>query len=302
MDQDRLNHLPARKQRELERVVRILFDEFEAAQKGRLSDKNKGGRILKLILFGSYARGDWVEDHASGYYSDYDLLVVVNSETFADEDEFWRGAQEYLIREEIATKRLKTPVNFIVHSLEDLNNRLARGLPFFIDIARDGIPLYEAPGFPLTTAKPLAPEERKAQAKTYFEDWFSSAEAFQAAAGFLIERGNFNEAAFQLHQTVERLYHCVLLVLTLYSPRLHNLRKLRPLAENLDTRLIDAWPRKNRLARRCFDRLHRAYVEARYSSEYEITAEELAWLVEHIKQLQDAVELVCKERLENHDL
>src|SRR3546814_6835773 len=79
-----LDHLPAAKRRELERVARVLFDEFEDAVKTKLSDKRKGGRILKLILFGSYARGDWVEDRASGYISDYDLLVVVNSETFTD--------------------------------------------------------------------------------------------------------------------------------------------------------------------------------------------------------------------------
>ena len=81
---ERLGHLPDNKRRELERVARILFDEFEAAQKGKQSEKKKGGRILKLILFGSYARGDWVEDRASGYISDYDLLVIVNSETFTD--------------------------------------------------------------------------------------------------------------------------------------------------------------------------------------------------------------------------
>ncbi|MCM2440315.1 HEPN domain-containing protein [Agrobacterium vitis] len=302
MDQDRLNHLPARKQRELQRVVRILFDEFEAAQKGRLSDKNKGGRILKLILFGSYARGDWVEDHASGYYSDYDLLVVVNTEVFADEDEFWRGAEEHLTREEVATKRLKTPVSFIVHSLEDVNDRLSRGQPFFIDIVRDGIPLYEAPGFPLTTPKPLDLEERRLQAQAYFDDFFLDASRQFELASEAMLRGYHKQAAFQLHQTVERLYHCLSLVLTLYTPKLHDLKELRSRAEGLDARLIEAWPRNSRFARRCFERLRRAYVEARYSLKYEIADEELAWLVEHITQLQCAVELACKERLENHDI
>jgi len=81
---ERLAHLPDRKRRELERVAAILFDEFDDALKTKLSMKGKRGRILKLILFGSYARGDWVEDRASGYISDYDLLVIVNSETFTD--------------------------------------------------------------------------------------------------------------------------------------------------------------------------------------------------------------------------
>src|SRR3546814_5486363 len=52
-----LDHLPAAKRRELERVARVLFDEFEDAVKTKLSDKRKGGRILKLILFGSRSEG-----------------------------------------------------------------------------------------------------------------------------------------------------------------------------------------------------------------------------------------------------
>jgi uncharacterized protein len=46
---ERLGHHPENRRRELERVARILFDEFEDAQKGRLSEKRKGGGILKLF-------------------------------------------------------------------------------------------------------------------------------------------------------------------------------------------------------------------------------------------------------------
>ena len=55
-----LAHLPDRKRRELERVAAILFGEFDEALKTKLSDKARRGRILKLILFGSYARGEIV--------------------------------------------------------------------------------------------------------------------------------------------------------------------------------------------------------------------------------------------------
>src|SRR3546814_1071057 len=122
-----------------------------------ISDKRKGGRILKLILFGSYARGDWVEDRASGYISDYDLLVVVNSETFTDLQTWWAVADDHLVRELTVTRHLSTPVNFIVHSLMDVNDQLARGRPFFADIARDGIALYEAPGQGLALPRPPPP-------------------------------------------------------------------------------------------------------------------------------------------------
>lgn len=39
-----------------------------------------------IVLFGSYARGDWVEDVAQGYVSDYDFIVVV--EELAQDDAF----------------------------------------------------------------------------------------------------------------------------------------------------------------------------------------------------------------------
>lgn len=62
--------------------------------KTKLSEKGRRGRILKLILFGSYARGDWVEDRKSGYSSDYDLLVVVNYGSFAEQYEAWEKADD----------------------------------------------------------------------------------------------------------------------------------------------------------------------------------------------------------------
>ena len=57
-----LAHLPARKQRELERILTILHEEFAHAVKASSSPTRRAGRILKIILFGSHARDDWVED------------------------------------------------------------------------------------------------------------------------------------------------------------------------------------------------------------------------------------------------
>ncbi len=280
-----LDHLPAVKRRELERVARVLFDEFEDAVKTKLSDKRKGGRILKLILFGSYARGDWVEDRASGYISDYDLLVVVNADTFTDLQTWWAVADDHLVRELTVTRHLATPVNFIVHSLMDVNDQLARGRPFFADIARDGIALYEAPGQALAVPRQLDAQERHAEALRHRDHWFPLAAHALKLARDSIADGVPRDAAFMLHQAVERVYNAVLLVLTLYAPKSHRLGILRSLAENLDPRLIEAWPRDTRAARRHFAQLQRAYVEARYSHAYEITADELAWLVDRVKHL-----------------
>lgn len=51
-----------------------------------------------------------------------------------------------------------------------------------------------------------------------------------------------------------------------------------------------------------FTRLDRAYVGARYSPHYEITGEELAWLVERVKVLQETVATISTERLDGREL
>ncbi|SFB59653.1 HEPN domain-containing protein [Rhizobium sp. NFR07] len=293
MFSDRLDHLPEKKRTELKRALKILFDEFEEAQNG----KQRTGHILKVMLFGSYARGDWVEDRRSGYRSDYDLLIVVDIKTWDEQHEVWHKVAEHFLRELTITRNIETPVNFIVHTLQEVNDKLASGKPFFVDIARDGIMLYEAMGHPLAKQRVLDAEGALAEAQDYYDQWFPSAQRRLALAEEAVKRGFRNEAAFDLHQTTEKLYHCVLLVLTRYSPKSHRLKVLRSAAERVEPKLIEAWPRDTRFARRCFDRLDRAYVDARYSTAFSVTDQEINFIVERIYIFLNLVREVCVRRL-----
>jgi predicted nucleotidyltransferase/HEPN domain-containing protein len=293
---DHIDHLPDRKRRELARIIETLFSGVERFQASKLSVKGKAGKILKVILYGSYARGDWVEDRVSGYRSDYDLLIVVNTNAFVEEHELWEDIENELLEQQLS-RRIDTPVVPIVHDLSDVNDQLSRGRPFFVDVARDGIVLYEMPGHPLARPKPLTAEEQRAEAQAHFEQWFQLSLDALTVAELSLSRNIWRDGAFMLHQATERAYHCALLTLTLYSPKSHRIKALRSRAEDLESRLIAAWPRDNRFSRRCFELLSRAYVEARYSAKYKIDAVELAWLVEHVKLLQTTVETVCRERL-----
>jgi len=293
---DHLDHLPQSKQRELAHVVRLLFEEFEAAIATGTTKWRKQGRILKLVLYGSYARGDWVDDPVGGYHSDYDVLIVVNDERLTDFD-LWSPAEDRLMRDVTIKKALSAPVSFITHTLTDVNQQLERGRPFFIDILKQGYALYEAEGFPFVSPRDLPPEEALREARAQFDEWFPSAAGFVRNAGYAVTDKDNKLAAFLFHQAVERLYHCTLLVLALYSPKSHRLAFLRSQAEQIAPSLAQAWPRNDRFSRRCFELLRQAYVNARYSPHYEITTEELAWLAEHVATLQTLVEQVCKERL-----
>lgn len=294
-----IDHLPPAKQRELERVVQILFEEFGEATAGSTAEWKKSGRILKVILYGSYARGGWVDEPhtAKGYQSDFDLLVIVNDERLTDRVDYWARADERLVRELAITGTLRTPVNFIVHTLQQVNDGLAHGRYFFMDIAADGVALYQSDDTPLHTPKPKTPEQALAMAKEYFEEWFPSAMKRFTIAKFDIEQGYLKDAAFDLHQATERLYHCVLLVCTFYTPHVHNLGFLRTQAERIDLRLVDAWPRESKRERAMFEKLKDAYVKARYSKHYRISEEELSWLGERVEELGRAVHAICSERI-----
>ncbi len=295
--EDRLAHLPAHKRRDLAQAAQILFEECDEAQKGKLTEARKRGRILKLILFGSHARGGWVEDRRSGYFSDYDLLLVVNDERLAGDFDTWDKARDRFIQHQM-TKRFQTaPVSLIVHSLQDVNDQLARGRPFFVDIVREGIVLFEAEGHPFAEPGPLTEADRKIEAWNNFEEWSSEAGKRFKIAKFALSEDFRRQAAFDLHQVTEELFHCTLLTLTLYSPKLHALRQLRPIAEGVAPRLIEAWPRNTRFARRCFNLLHDAYVKARYSPHYAISREELAWLVERIEIMSQLVSEIGLDHL-----
>ncbi len=288
-----IDHLPPRKQVELRRVVEVIRESFAEAVSTRRAERLKNGKILKIILYGSYARGDWVHDPVGRYFSDFDLLIVVDHEDLTD-GEFWHDAENKLMPGETL---IRTPVSLIVHSLDDVNEQLDRGRYFWADIVREGIVLFDTPGAKLRKPADLKAQVALAEAEEFFADWMASSAGFQKVAAYCISIDNSKLAAFNLHQASEHLYHSVLLVVTLYSGKAHNLAFLRKKCEAIDARLAEAWPRETKFERRCFELLREAYVKARYSKHYKISAEELTWLTERVEVLRAVATTVCQERL-----
>ncbi|MGR9431328.1 nucleotidyltransferase and HEPN domain-containing protein [Rhizobium leguminosarum] len=296
-----LDHMPLRKQRELGRVLEILHEEFEDALKEGTADFKKRGRILKILLFGSYAKGGWVDEPFTmkGYRSDFDLLIIVNNRKLCEFAEYWHKAADRLIRD----KSIETPVSFIVHSRREVNTYLKEGQYFFSDIRKEGIVLYELDDEPLAEPEPLSIEDRLRVAKEHFDQRFRAATRFLEIGHLAIDRGYAENAAFELHQSLEQAYSCVLLTLTNYGPPSHNIKFLRSLAEEQDRRLAEAFPRDQHKERAWFNTLNEAYVKARYSKHYEISEEALIWLGERTTVLLELVGAVCSEHLEKlkHD-
>ena len=75
----------------------ILREGFAAKIAQATQPHKKNGKILKVILYGSYARGDWVDDPKGRYFSDYDLLVIVDQPDFTDVVDYWLPSEQKLL-------------------------------------------------------------------------------------------------------------------------------------------------------------------------------------------------------------
>ncbi len=253
-----LEHLPASKQEQILAIAALLQAEIPAEM---------------IILFGSYARGDWVEDHDTRYFSDYDLLVVVAEA--AQVKQLGSGNALWTRVRAIAGH---VPVSPIVHDVKQLNKEIRAGQYFFVDILREGVRLHDSRRFQLASPKVLGKKERLEHARFNFRYWFNSASNFWRGAGYFMERKLDAHAAFLLHQTAERYFHAALLVFGGYKPRTHDLAALAKDTALLHPALAGALPRAEPEGERLFDLLRRAYIEARYSQSYHVTDEDLVRL------------------------
>ena len=216
-----LSHIPQSKQEELTKIAQLVssFKEVEM-----------------MVLFGSYARGNWVEDKyiekgvTYEYRSDYDLLVVLKHEDLK---------QKFRIEGEVKSKLIETgevttPVSMIFHGIKHLNESLTIGNYFFRDIKKEGIVLYDSEKFKLAEPKQLTAEQYQKKARNYFDQWFDSANGFLDLFNYCLNKPDFHLAAFNLHQATERYYTTILLVFTDYRPKDHNLETLGIKAEMCD--------------------------------------------------------------------
>ena len=279
-----IEHLPEKKQQELHRAIEIIREEID---------------LDMLILFGSYARGDWVEDLDPKtllyrYQSDFDLLVITKTAHQASKIE-----QNSPLAQKLAKAIHRTPISLIAEDIQYVNRRLRKSQYFYIDIVREGILLYDSGKFELAEPSEITALERKKLATEDFEYWFNGAQTFLRYAQDAIKNSDNNFAAFNLHQATEKLYGTILLVFTRYKPSTHDLEKLGQRVCSIEPKFLSAFPKATEEEKERFKLLRKAYVDARYKPSYTITKEQLAWLAERVTLLMDLTETLCKEKIKS---
>jgi predicted nucleotidyltransferase len=292
-----INHLPPNKQQELDRVVEMLFQGFlEATQDAK--GRRKSARILKIILFGSYARGDWVDAplDANRYKSDYDILVIVNQKELADRADYWEETEQRLVVAYTVEKAIETLMNFIVHSLQEVNDQLAHGRIFFGEIVKDGALLYESDDRPLATLKPKS-LCRLMRPRRTISKIILAMRCATLRSPSLRAKKSFSKCRFCPASSCGTAIPGLAAYAYLLHPHNHNIVFLRDYAEQREPRLFDVWPRGTRTERATYQKLKEAYRKGRYSKHYEISAEEVDWLSERIEILGQRMHAICTEHV-----
>ncbi len=256
--------------------------------------------IAMIILFGSYARGDWVSDEYNdghitySYQSDLDIMVVLKKGKHIAYAE--PRIEKRLERELVHDLFSKKPwITLIFESIDYVNRQLERGRYFYSDINKEGVLLYDSGEFTLSEAKELSPVQRRAIAKEDFEQWFESGSEFLIDTLNALQRNSLNRGAFYLHQATESFYSAIMLVFSGYKIKLHDIRKLGSLAGHYNAELWQVFPHSSIDQRQAFKLLERAYIEARYNKEYKITKEQLTFLIKRVTKLQNLTERICLE-------
>ena len=282
-----LSHLPQHKRAELKLIIRIIRKQFPSAH--------------MIILFGSYARGQWVEDtYTEGhityeYISDFDILVLTRLKKTAQNQANQSRVDNIILQH----KAIKTPVSVIYHSVGQVNYRLREGHYFFSDIKKEGIVLFDTGKLKLERCRKLSPAKRKQIAKEDFNMWFKSAKGFYGMYEDALRKREYKIAAFLLHQAVERFYGAVMLVFTGYKPKRHNIETLGRRVSGCDAEFLKVFPRATKEQDERFKLLKKAYIDARYKKDYKITKKQLEYLSKRVKILQRLTKKICKEKIES---
>ena len=281
--QNSLNHLPKLKQEELEKIIATI--------------RSNCNDVEKIILFGSYARGnykekkDLAENRKSGHVSDYDILVVTQDAITALNTNLWHD-----ISEKCRNLNLSADPRILTHDIEELNNKLSVGQYFYSDIREEGIIIFDARNFDFADRRKLNDEEIKKLQREYFEHWFGRAERFFRYFQVGFEENDFKGAAFQLHQAAEHAYKTILLVFTLYNPNEHFLEILGKECEQYFPELKSIFPKTTEEEKDLFKLLEYAYIGGRYDPKYKISKADLEILAVDVKKLLEITKKVCEQK------
>jgi predicted nucleotidyltransferase/HEPN domain-containing protein len=287
-----LSHLPSAKADFLKKTAELIVKEAEKA----------GQQIAYVILFGSYARGDWVHEYfhpgdgEGPYVSDYDIMVIPKN-SCENKYDLWRKIERKIDNINDDDPR----ISLFVHNIKFFNNQLKENEYFYADVKKEGIVLYDSGKYKLAEAKLFTPLERQQKSQDKFDYWYKKSTSLLCKVN-LDEEADLEMRkieAFLLHQVTESIYTAAMLVYTDYMPKIHNITILGDLIAQKDQNFLKAFSKETEYDKHIFDLLQRAYIDSRYSMFYQISAKELADMTKKVRDFQGFTKKLCESKIES---
>lgn len=287
-----ISYLPSANQRDLHYLVECILQRIKQTE--------------MIILFGSYARNDYVsydEKYEFGklqfYVSDYDILVVTSGISDGIAIKALSNIED-LYYDRAKDPDRQPPVQFISEDMKKLNKYLNEGRYFYTQIKQEGVVLYDSGKFKLARRRKLSFEEIKEQAQEYFNDKFDRANSFIEQAKFAYSREDYRMSSFDLHQACENYIYAIRLVYTLENPKQHNLTKLLNSVKKYSNEFIKVFPQDTPEEKRLFELIKSAYVNGRYDPDFVVTKEDIDSLVPKVELLRDITKHICEEKINEY--
>ncbi len=284
-----LTHLPSGRRHDLALLAELARAEIPGLE--------------MVILFGSYARGNYVtldvrEEYGvtTVFKSDYDLLLITRQRVKGGWTHFERIVDGfYKIRGK--SEDFYTHPELVYMTISEFNSGIAKARPFYTDIKREGIILYDSKELKLARRRKLDYVQIAEIAQEYFDEKSHNGGLFLDQCKDLYNKKEFVMASFMLHQATENLFATTILVNTLYCEKLHNLKMLIEKVNSVKAQARKIFPYNTPEEERLFDLLTDAYVQARYNKDFRVTREDLDALIPKVEQLREITEKECRERI-----
>jgi POT family proton-dependent oligopeptide transporter len=267
-------------------------------------------KIAFIILFGAIVRrGQDSNDKqiSSEYINNYHFLIVTKHKKDANleisnklEDEIIKRLNEVTNIDAIKSSQLKTQpttnnkTTITVESIDQFNIRSEERKLF-----KEGVLLYDANTIRLSEPKQMTKDKRRQIAKESYQHWYNQGLDFLTIyENNKVKINNNRLLVFFLHQAAESFYACSLLVLTGEKPHSHELKWLNYLLCKESREFYNIFPTATKEQKECFELLEEGYVKSRYDQYYLISDQQLQYLFEKIKNLQEITQEICTKEID----
>ena len=292
--------------RSIKRLPKRTQEELAVLQELILSNLTN---VRMIILYGSYARGKYViwdetYDERGGttyYQSDLDILVICDTR---DANKAERHAREVIVPKydtRMEGKRHPAPPSIIVENPTTINRAIRRKHYFFYEIIKDGILLYNDGTFQIGKPEKLPYREIKQYAEEEYEECFPLAEGFLRHGELAYEDGDYKLGSFLLHQACERFYKSFTLVYNGIRPKSHELKVLGAMVRSCSRGFANVFPTNTFEDNKAFDKLCRAYIEARYNRLFTVSKEQYEYMLARTEVLREVTIRECAARMAYYD-